>query len=613
MDKSLKDRVLETIDIVEVIGERVALTRQGKDFIGLCPFHPDHKPSMSVSPRKQIFKCWSCGAGGDVIRFVQMFDRVEFREALAHLARRAGLEVTSSPADREAAQVREELQQIVTWAREHFRRNLHATPAGQNALDYAHRRGLTDETIERHALGHAPDSWNDLLDAANRARLRPRLLELAGLSAHNERKAYDRFRNRLIFPIADALGRAVAFGGRTLGDDPAKYLNSPETPLFSKSRILYAFDLARKPIEEANAAIVVEGYMDAVLLHQFGFRNVVATLGTAMTGAHAKLLRPRAATLYLCFDGDEAGFKAADRGVEVALQTQTDVRVVLLPGGQDPADCVLADGAEGFAGHLKGAVDALEFKWSQTLKAFGAGGQQAKRIALEKYLHFVAGATLAGGLDPLQQNLLIGRLSDLLGVPAGSVFELLAGAKRTLAREPSRAVAEQEGASDYEGSLRALPAGLVTACETVFGLLLTCPRAWRGIDDTIVRAVAYSQTWQQLYSVFLDVHADVGEYSVGEVMARCEDSALCELVSRASARVTGVTAAEEELSVVQQRLADELALLQMSDLRERLPKAGPDTAGEDLFAALRAAARKHESPVPAECRWNAATPAPSAR
>jgi DNA primase len=604
MDNSLKDKVLDAIDIVDVIGERVALTRKGKDYIGLCPFHPDHRPSMSVSPSKRIFKCWSCGAGGDVIRFVERIQRVDFREALTILAARAGIQLQSPHEDRQNKQLRDELLAAVTWAREHFRGNLNS-PAGSPALDYALGRGLTAETIERHSLGLAVDAWDDLVRAAQRKKLRPELLHQAGLVATNDKgKTYDRFRNRLIFPIADSAGRPVAFGGRTLGEDPAKYLNSPETVLFSKSRVLFGLDLARSAIQKKDAAIVVEGYMDAVLLGQFGFENVVATLGTAMTDAHVKLLRPLAGTLYLCFDSDEAGLRAADRAAEVALLTHVQVRVVLLEGYKDPADCVVGGGTGAFEKQLNRALDALEFKWSKALSALGHADSRGRRAAVEEFMRFVAGATVAGGVDPLQQNLLVGRLSDLLGVPAEEVFDLLTRERRLLRqRQTAGATAAREVVSDYEATIAGLSAGLVTAMETVLGLLLTGPDLWPAVDETVARGADRSETWRRLYRLLLEVQADVGKYSMGDIVSRCDDGALCELVSRARTRTTDPAPGAEALRAARDRLASELDVLRVSDLRDDLRRSG----GEDeaAFRALQASVRGAAGSLSAETRLSA--------
>jgi DNA primase len=225
-------------------------------------------------------------------------------------------------------------------------------------------------------------------------------------------------------------------------------------------------DQARRAIQAKDAAIIVEGYMDAVLLIQFGFENVVATLGTAMTDAHVKLLRPLASTVYLCFDSDEAGLRAADRAAEVALRTQIDVRVVVLKGYKDPADCVVQAGPQAFAGQLKGAVDALEFKWSTALTALGHGSSRSRRAATEEFVRFVASATLTGGIDPLQQNLLVGRLSDLLRVPAEEIFDLLLRQRRTLQQRPAdNANVNAASVSDYETSIRGLSAGFRTTAR----------------------------------------------------------------------------------------------------------------------------------------------------
>lgn len=608
MDNSLKDRVLDALDIVEIIGERVDLRRKGREYVGLCPFHADHTPSMNVSPGKRIFKCWACGAGGDVIRFIQLHERIEFREALGMLAERAGITLEARPVDRRTTELRDQIRAAVTWARDYFRRNLHETPAGQAALAYARKRGMSDETVQTIGLGLALDGFDNLMIAAKRAGLRDDVLQHAGLIGTSERgKRYDRFRNRLIFPIHDRVGHPIAFGGRTLGDDPAKYLNSPETVLFNKSRVLYGFDLARRTIEQQRSAIIVEGYLDAVLLWQYGFQHALATLGTALTDAHVKLLRPLVSTLYLCFDADEAGTRAAERAVEVALRSQCEVRVVLLEGAKDPADCVVEGGAAAFERHLKGARDALEFKWLQTLSAFDDGRPGARRKAIEDYIGFISQAAVAGGVDPLQQDLMIGRLSELLGVPAERVFGLVQAAKRTQRARAAVPSAVDE-ASDYDAEIRGLPPGLVAAAESVLGPLVTDASSWQMVDDLVADSMRYSQTWQRLYGVLLELHQDVGEYSLKEVVARCEDGALCELVHRVRTRQRGADPGPESFRWARERLASELDLVRMEDLRRGLH---PGTSGEAdelrTFELLRTLASGQHAPLPAESRWGAAS------
>lgn len=586
MHKSLKDSVLEQSDIVEVVGERVALKRQGREFIGLCPFHDDHKPSMAVSPQKQIFKCWACGAGGDVIKFVQMLQRVDFREALRILAQRAGIDLRDSPEDRAHRDQREAIRPILDWAREHFIRNF-TGPAGQSAREYAARRGLKQETIERFGIGLALTGWDDVLSTGRRSGLSPEQLESAGLVATSEDgRVYDRFRDRLMFPIGDASGRCIAFGGRTLSDDKAKYLNSPETALFQKSRTLFALDRARAAIARKREAIVVEGYLDAILLHQFGFEHVVATLGTALSDGHVRLLRSLATRVLLCFDSDEAGLRAADRGAEVALRHGLDVRVVAMVDGKDPADCVLSTGAEGFERRLQSCQDALEFRWQRTLQAYEAAGPQARRAAVEDFVSFVARASAGGGIDPLAKGLLVGRIAELLALPARSVYELLART-RVSAPAEARQTSDISESSAYAASLRGLPAGLVSAVEALFGVVLHDPPQYASAGVVLTTVSGLNEGWKRLAAI-LDRLAERGELNRAAVVAECDDAVLCELVARASDLLADPQRAAVAMDAgalcaeLMQRVRAELDLLRVGHLRGRL---GRDADGVEQAAA----------------------------
>lgn len=601
MDKSLKDRVLESTDIVEVVGEHVALRRKGKDFVGLCPFHADHTPSMAVSPTKQIFKCWACGAGGDVIKFVQLRQRVDFREALSLLAKRAGLEFRrDSPADTLAGNQRDELRRVLTWARSHFQRNLRETPVGQEAIAYARRRGLTDVTIDRFQLGLAPESWDDLLNAGRRAGIDPTHLESAGLLARNEEKqrVYDRFRNRLMFPIADAQGRTIAFGGRTLGDDAAKYLNSPESALFSKSRVLYAMHLARQSIESSRQVIVVEGYLDAVMLHQAGIENVVATLGTALTDTHAKALAAVADRVSMCFDSDDAGVRAADRAVETALRHKLDVRVVQIPDAKDPADFVIGMGADAFKSLLQSAIGALEFKWQRTLSGASDGSPRARRDAAEKLLSFVAAVTDNGAIDTIEQGLLIGRLAELLSLPAGSVYELLAKSRARDRRIASPGATEPVDASAYDASLSGVPKGIVAAVEELFGLTLADASVFPRAQGVLAQASESCEAWLCVFSAMEQAWENHGGFDRRAIMAACDDVRSIELISRASARAT--ENAGERCEAAARRLHDELSAWQAAGLRQQLRGGGAVEQRDDAFAALLTTCRSQHRVLAAE-------------
>lgn len=619
MPKSLKDKVLESTDIVDVIGERVALKKRGREFIGLCPFHPDHKPSLSVNPTKQIFMCWACRTGGDVISFIQKKDGLDFRATLAFLAQRAGIE-DEERADQHGPRVEKaELRRVLDWAKRWYQRNLHDSPAGRAALEYALGRGLSRETIERQGLGLAPDEWESLTRAAATARINPALLVEAGLVRTRENGThYDWFRGRLMFPIHDGLGRPVAFGGRSLTNDPAKYMNSGETPLFSKSRILYGFDLARRAIENSRRVLVVEGYMDAVLLHQHGFMNAVATLGTALTDAHAKQLRPLVDEMILCFDGDDAGYRAADRAVELALRGSYDVRVVVMPPGVDPADSVVESGKPGFEQHLQSAVDALQFKWNRTFTSFSDRGPRGRRLAVEEFLRFVVSASASGGISPFEQALLVGRLADLLSVPAQTIHELLRrGDRSTRAVSQPQVAADEQDTSDsagYDRAVAGLPAGIVAAVEELFGLLFLRPDCFGAADECFATAAGFAEPWRRLHAICVDAAEAEGELTSAAIQARCEDRLLIELLMRAHRRVTPTPDVPVAYAAAHARLLTELDLLRMSELRSQLGRpaamAPQDDSAEAYLALLNVSRRQH-AVLPAEAMLNATTCRPA--
>ncbi len=609
MHNSLKEQILDCVDIVDVVGEHVALTRKGREFVGLCPFHNDHRPSMSVSPQKQIFKCWSCLAGGNAIKFTQLIHRVEYREALEILAQRAGIDVAQSPQSARAASDRERVRAVLDWANKLFQNNLRETEPGRRAARYARDRGLTDETIARFGLGYAADGWRDLLARAQRAGIALDALREAGLVTTNEKGAtYDRFRHRLIFPIHDPSGRCIAFGGRTLGDDDAKYLNSPESPLFSKSRVLYGVHLARRAIGSGRQVIVVEGYLDAVLLSQAGIENVVATLGTALTDSHMKLLRRYADQVVMCFDNDEAGLRAADRAVEAALRHRTEVSVAVVPDGKDPADYVIGHGSEAFKSLLQSAIPALEFKWHRTLQAYRAHGRQSQREAVEAFLEFVARVTLAGGIDPLEQGLLVSRLADLLAIPGESIYALIARAKTAASRQSAgRSVSAAEEYSAYDREVRGVAPALVVAIEELFGLALAAPDEWEAWNRALAAGARYARPWERLYAILLEHVEQHGTYSKTDVLAACEEESLLELLDRLRVHMPAGEVTADARDRVVRRVLDEVDLMGMEALRENLRRGGQGEDQARAFLSLRERARRQHNPLGAAQRWQALT------
>ena len=356
MDRDdLKRQVQEATDIIELIGEQVTLRPKGKEFAGLCPFHEDRNPSMFVSPQKQIYKCFVCGAGGDVFSFAMNYHKLSFPEALKVLGERAGIQIkdTHQQGDPGQPTVRQKLSEANKCACTFFQRQYQHEQTGAKVRDYVAKRGINDQMLDAFQIGYAPDSWDQFAQYLQQRHLPVEDFVDAGLVSPRSSGGglFDRMRHRLIFPICDALGRPIAFGGRILPDgtiddkNEAKYLNSPETPLFNKSATLYGLHLAKQTILQTRTAVIVEGYTDVVACHQHGVRNVVATLGTALTKEHAHALRHFAEKVVLIFDADDAGQKAADRAVEVFIGGSLDVTIAVLPNRMDPDELLaLPDG-----------------------------------------------------------------------------------------------------------------------------------------------------------------------------------------------------------------------------------------------------------------------------
>jgi DNA primase len=375
--------VRQRTDLVALVGERVALRPVGRELVGLCPFHPEKTPSFSVSPEKQLFHCHGCHAGGDAITFLMRIDGLDFAQAVAELAHRAGLPLPEGGAlsaeGRRRYEEREALYRTLAAAAEFYAHVLR-TPVGQPAVAYLRQRGVDAPTAERFGLGYAPPDGQALLHALGR-RVPPERLLQAGLVAERpEGGFYDRFRGRLMFPIWDERGRVVAFGGRALGQDGGpKYLNSPETPIFAKRRTLYALHLARPAAARAGRLLVVEGYMDVLTCHQFGFTETVATLGTALSDAQAGMLSRASECIVLAYDADPAGDAATERGLALLQQAGARVEVVRLPAGQDPDDLLRREGRARFEAVLATAEPLVQY-----LVRSAVGPEGAERLSPER-------------------------------------------------------------------------------------------------------------------------------------------------------------------------------------------------------------------------------------
>jgi DNA primase len=411
------DDLLARTDIVEVVGSRVPLKRQGKEFSARCPFHDERSPSFTVSPVKQFYHCFGCGAHGTAISFVMQYDRLEFLDAVDELAKRVGMEVPKDTQQRVADPQLLDLYAMLESSTTFFREQL---KANAKARAYFDARGVSDEIREKFQLGYAPDGFEALKNALGTSPQRLELLERAGLFSKNDTgRVYDKFRDRVMFPIHDRRGRPIAFGGRVIDkDDGPKYLNSPETRLFHKGRELYGLWQVRGANSKIERLVVVEGYMDVIALFQHGVPQAVATLGTATTSDHAELLFRNAPDVFFCFDGDRAGRGAAWKAVESVLPRMKDGRqafFLFLPDGEDPDSIVRNEGREGFEARLAAATPLSQFLFDTLSDGVNLSTLEGKGRLAERAKPMLSQIPDGAFADLMRQ-----RLTELTGVGARS-------------------------------------------------------------------------------------------------------------------------------------------------------------------------------------------------
>jgi len=376
---SLADRVKQQADIVRVVGEYVRLRKSGQNFTGLCPFHSEKTPSFAVHPVKQIYHCFGCGVGGDVFKFVMEMDKVPFPDAVRAVAEKCGIPVPRArehtPEERRENQQRTSLVDLHREVAAFFAQQLAGTLEGKAARAYLLDRGLDTEAIARFGIGYAPSGGDALLRAVKQ-KYPEKVLETSGLFSRDQGgRPYDRFRRRIMFPIANDSGKIVAFGGRALGDDLPKYLNSPETPIYSKSSVLYHLDRAKEALRQSDFAVLVEGYMDAIAVARAGISNVVASCGTSLTETQVKLINRFTRRIVVNYDPDTAGQAATERSLTILLEHGADVRVLALPGGKDPDSFIRAEGAAAYAKLLAAAPAYVDYLIARARKMDLATGE----------------------------------------------------------------------------------------------------------------------------------------------------------------------------------------------------------------------------------------------
>ncbi len=530
-------RIARSTDIVRLIGRYTQLKQQGNRYVGLCPFHKEKTPSFSVDPEQGLYYCFGCKKGGNVFTFLKEVEGLEFYEALQQLARDAGIDLSqygsSSGPSRE---MRNDLRGVVELAAKFYEKCLQKARGSEEARKYLANRQISDESIEQWRLGYAPDGWEHVLNLGRRRNIPPDVLEKAGLvkPRSNAEGHYDRFRNRLMFPVRDRNHAPIGFGARALTDeDQPKYLNSPEGPLFNKRRCFYGFCEARDSIRTNKTAVVVEGYTDVIMAHQFGVDSVVAVLGTALTEYHARTLSNLCDQVILVFDADEAGQKSAERSIEVLLEADIEPKIASLPSGLDPCELLLEEGEESFRECLDASEDFLSYRFQRVAQRFDLSTVNGRARACDELLQIPASVE-----NETKRDMLVREIASELGVTEQSAFAYLERAWQQRQEYGSPESGEETPTPDRMSAGAALPGELA-------GSLMLHPEWQQRAADQVDLQVLDEGPDRQLLQTILQHCREEGPISGGELIHKLTDS---DLISHAATRLE--TEKEKERAIV---------------------------------------------------------------
>ena len=613
-----KEQIRQAVDIVDLVGGYMQLRPQGRGYVGLCPFHDDKRPSMQVNPERQSFKCWVCQTGGDIFSFIMNIEGVEFRQALEILADRAGISLEQmtngprpepgSPGDKKT------LFAAMAWAEELYHKCLLQSPEAEMVKQYLAERDISQASIDRFRIGFAPTGWDWLLSKAQSAGFSPAVLERVNLISQSKNRSgwYDQFRGRLIFPIRDVRSRPVALGGRVIPKiaeaesnpnyTPAKYVNTSETPIYSKSNTLYALDLARETIQKQNQIVVVEGYTDVVAAHQFGITNAVAACGTAMGMGQLNLLRRFTDRVALVLDGDEAGRKRASELLELFIASPVDLRILTLPDGLDPCDFISEQGADRFNELLANAPDALEHKLLSVTNGMelSADNTHAASQAVEQLLSTLAKLTPSLGNVTseavLREQSVLGRLARHFRLPEERLRSRLAELRSATKSKPLFSSATQDDPSTRKIQLSDLSAWDREALE----LLVTDPNSAESLLNQIGEVDFQSVLAQRIFS-YCRQSAEQGLLTPDKLLLEVENEQLKSLLIQLDE-----SARERAGSDLQLRIKD---LLQHRDDRNEVAERGEqitairkgelnhDEADEAVIALFASRKRRESGPL----------------
>ncbi len=507
--------ILNASDIVDVVSEAVILKKSGRNFFGLCPFHSEKTPSFSVNPEKNIFHCFGCSAGGNAISFYMKYHGISFPEAVCMLARKYQIIVETSemsPAQRREMEHRESLFRINKKIMGFYAAHMAAFKPGTGVTGYLERRGMTRETIETFHLGYSPDAWDAVVSFFRKEKLSRHVAVSSGLvlPRQNGNGFYDRFRNRLMFPIFDINMQVAGFGGRVMDDSMPKYMNSPETPVYNKSRILYGLHAAKTECRKQGNVFIVEGYFDFLSLYQHGIKNVVASLGTALTREHVRILKGYAKRMVLVFDSDDAGVNAAKRSIDIFVNEGIDTRILVLPGKNDPDSYVMENGKDAFLCLADKAQTVMQFLLALSLNTHGASVEGRLQVLEEMKGH------LAQLRNSALRSLHVRELAETLNIDEKAVLEKVRDAYTHSKKQPGVLIPANEP-PEFQ-SLESDPRE-----KQILAMMLHHPESIPEVIEKHVIDAFNSKTLKKLAMSIIETPRDCENF-VTAVMARLDSS-----------------------------------------------------------------------------------------
>jgi DNA primase len=556
---SAKEEVKRAVDIVELIGQSVQLKRTGQNFLGLCPFHQEKDPSFTVSPSRQMFHCYGCRKGGDIFAFWMEYHKVSFPEALRDLAERYHVPLPKgslAAEDREKWGERASLLKVNEIACEHYHRLLRESAKGKPGRAYLERRGITQEVLSSFKLGYAPEEWDSLCRVIKKADLEQ--AQQAGLVIPKKNGGfYDRFRARVMFPIFDLRGRILGFGGRVLGDSSPKYLNTPESPLFHKGRVLYGLHASYEAIRRSGRAVIVEGYMDLLALRRQGFQEVVATLGTAMTREHVRLLKGYAREAVVVFDSDLAGKTAASKSLSCFLDEGLQAKALLLPEGEDPDSFVSRNGIAPFQNLLAQAGPIFDF--FVDLRFSNAGGSIEGKVAAMKEII----PLLTELRDAPQRSFYVRRLAEKLGVRESAVIEEMQQWISSRSWQGRESLLKERLSAPKAGSRNDL---------MILNLLVHHPKVSDSLMTEEFRTLLSDPDVREVFEVMMETYRSEKKITPGEILERLRgDSA--RQVLRETLMGPSICR-EDEVDQAVQELQDKIHRLRIAESKTKALQRG---------------------------------------